>query len=208
MNVDPSGTSWWTDFWNSVAGKIVGTLLVVAAVVVLSVLTAGIGGAVTAALGGGFWAAVAGGAVGGAISGAIFGAGISIVSQGVSNGYGNIDWGKVGIDTLIGTITGAATGAIFATVGRGLGLLGKTKWAQRTMKNFDATSKNFMFGSKSGNFTFFRNGKTFRLEASIQHGLHYHSLAAGTTAPQWKLIFNISNSIAGLIGGHIGNALY
>ena len=161
----------------------------------------------TAALGGGVWAAIAGGAVGGAISGAIFGAGLSILSQGVSNGYGNIDWGKVGIDTLIGSLTGAASGAIFAAIGRGLGLLGKTKWAQRPLKNYDNVSKNYLFGSKSGNFTIFRNGKTFRLEASIQHGLHYHSLAVGTTAPQWKFIFKISNLLAGLIGGGIGNAI-
>ena len=207
MNVDPMGTSWWTDFWNSVVGKIVGTILVAAAVVALSILTAGVGGAVTAALGGGVLAALAGGAVGGAVSGAIFGAGLSIAIQGVSNGYGNVDWGKVGIDTLMGGLFGAVSGACFAAIGRGLGLLGKTKWAQRTLKNYSDISKNYMFGSKSGNFTFFRNGKTFRLEASIQHGLHYHSLAAGTTAPQWKLIFMISNVIAGLMGGGLGNAI-
>ena len=198
----------WKSFWNSTWGKIIGTTLVVVAVIVLSIATAGVGTAVAGALGGGFWAAIAGGAVGGAISGAIFGAGISIVSQGVTNGYSNIDYGKVAIDGLIGMASGAVSGAVFAGIGRGLGLLGKTKWAQRTLSNFDDVSKNYMFGSKSGNFTFLRNGKAFRLEASLQHGLHYHSLAAGTTAPQWELIFKISNLIAGALGGSIGNVLY
>ena len=204
---DPTGHS-WESFWNGVGGKIVGTVLVVAAMVALTIVTAGVGTAVAGALGGGFLAAVAGGAVGGAISGAIFGVGISMISQGISNGYSNIDYGQVAIEGLIGMVSGAATGAIFAGLGRGLGLLGKTKWAQRTLKNYDAFSKNYMFGSKSGNFTFLRNGKTFRLESSLQHGLHYHSLAAGTTAPQWQGIFKFTNSIAGLIGGSIGNVMY
>ena len=34
MRTDSQGTNWWTDFWNSVAGKIIGTILVVAAIVV------------------------------------------------------------------------------------------------------------------------------------------------------------------------------
>ena len=120
---DGTGTSAWTDFWNSTAGKIIGTVLVAAAVVALSMATAGVGGAVTTALGGGFWAAVAGGAVGGVISGAIFGAGFSIASQGISGRYGNIDWGKVGIDTLIGMGSVVFMGAVFAAGGRALGML-------------------------------------------------------------------------------------
>lgn len=111
MNVDPSGNS-WTSFWKSTFGKVLGTVLVVAAVVVLSVATAGVGAAVTTALGSGFMAAVAGGAVGGAISGTIFGAGISMVSQGISNGYANIDYAKVGVDALIGGVSGAVLGGL------------------------------------------------------------------------------------------------
>lgn len=154
MYVDTTGYS-WESFWNGIGGKIIGTLLVVGAVVALSIATAGVGTAVVGALGGGFGAAVAGGALGGAISGAIFGTGISMISQGVTNGYSNIDYGKVAIEGLIGMVSGAATGALFAGIGRGLGLLGKTNWAQRTLGKFDGSSKNFMFGSKSGNFTFF-----------------------------------------------------
>ena len=205
--VDPTGHN-WESFWNSTLGKIIGTVLIAGTIIALSIATAGVGTAVVGALGGGFWAAVAGGVVGGAISGAVFGTGISMISQGITNGYSNIDYEKVVIDGLIGMVSGATTGAIFAGIGRGLGLFGKTKWAQRTLTKYDSASKNYMFGSKGGNFTFFRYGKAFRLEASIQHGLHYHSLTAQTTAPQWEQIFKILNSIAGLIGGGIGNAIY
>ncbi len=203
MYSDPSGNSAWSEFWNSTGGKILGTVLVVGAVVALTVATAGVGGAVAAALGGGTLAAVAGGAVGGAISGAIFSAGISTISQGLNNGYSSIDIGKVGVDTLMGAVSGAITGATFAAAGRALGLLGKTKWAQRPLNNWSRDSKNYMFGSKSGNFTFVRNGHKFRLESSIQHGLHYHY---STSKEKWKLIFAIGNQLAGL-GASLGNQL-
>ncbi|MDR1697629.1 MAG: RHS repeat-associated core domain-containing protein, partial [Erysipelotrichaceae bacterium] len=109
MYTDSSGTSPWTDFWNSTWGKVLGTILVVAAVVAISFATAGIGTAITAAMGG-FWGAVVGGAVGGAISGAIMGAGISMVVQGISGGYSNIDYALVGWSALTGAITGAMMG--------------------------------------------------------------------------------------------------
>jgi len=207
MNVDPTGTSWWTNFWNSTAGKIVGTILVITAIIALSILTAGAGAAVTAALGSGFWAAVAGGAVGGAISGAIFGAGFSIVSQGILGGYTNIDWSKVGVDTLIGIGSGALMGAAFAAGGRALGLLGKTKWAQRLV-DFNKP-KSYMFGSKSGNFTFVRSAK-FRIEASIQHGIHMHYqtivndvIKIGASVPRTILINTIWNTLVGITSSSI-----
>lgn len=199
MYTDGYGTSpeWWYPFsWtNEIWEKVAITAVIVVGVIALSVLTAGIGGAVTTALGGGFWAAVAGGAAGGAVSGAIFGAGFSIASQGITNGYNNIDWAKVGMDTLIGIGSGALMGATFAAAGRGLGLLGKTKWAQRQFPNWSYDSKHRMFGSKSGNFTFFRNGHQFRIEASIQHGLHYH----GSLHPTLRMIFEMRNHASGLI---------
>jgi hypothetical protein len=202
MLSDISGCSpeWWNPFsWTKDTWEKIGlTALVVIVVVGLTIATAGLGGAVAAGLGGGFWAAVAGGAVGGAISGAIFGSGYSIASQGITTGYNNFDWEKVGIDTLIGTGSGALMGAAFAAAGRGFGLLGKTKWAQRLLKNWSNNSKNMLFGSKSGNFTFLRNGHQFRIESSIQHGLHFHG---ATSAVQWKTIFLIQNQIAGIIGG-------
>ena len=112
MNVDPEGTSWWSNFWNSTFGKVFGTILVIGAIIGLSILTAGVGGFITTALGGGLWAAVAGGAVGGAISGLIFGAGFSIGLQGITNGYGEIDWEQVSEDALTGMISGAIAGGV------------------------------------------------------------------------------------------------
>lgn len=46
------------------------------------------------------------------------------------------------------------------------------------------------------------------LDVFLKHGIHYHSLVAGTIAPQWKTIFKVTNLIAGLIGGSIGNGVY
>ncbi len=112
MYADPNGNS-WKSFWNSLGGKILGTILVVAAVVLVSVLTAGVGSGVASALGGGAIATILGGAVGGAISGAVIGAGMSIASQGISDGYGNINWKQVGNDTLISAGIGAVTGGLF-----------------------------------------------------------------------------------------------
>ena len=208
MYTDRTGTSWWSDFWNSTFGKVFGTILVVVGVIALSIVTAGVGGAVTAALGGGFWAAVAGGAVGGAISGAVFGAGFSLASQGIANGYSNVDWGKVGIDTLIGMGSGALMGAAFAAGGRALGMIGKTGWAQRSV-DF-SKSNNFMFGSKSGNFTFLRHGTKFRIEASVQHGIHMHFqtikngiIVIGGSVPRTTLINAIWNSLVGVTSSSI-----
>ena len=134
MYTDSAGCSWWDDFWNSTAGVIVGTILVVAAVVAITVLTAGVGTAITGALGGGFFASVIGGAIGGAISGAIIGAGLSIIGQGVVNGYGNIDWGAVGSATLAGAISGALLG----------GALGGLKYvkAMGSLNNVARTGQN------------------------------------------------------------------
>ncbi|MCV2231764.1 RHS repeat-associated core domain-containing protein [Acholeplasma manati] len=206
MYTDSTGYApeWWNNFWNSTAGKITGTILVVAVVVGLSILTAGWGGALTIYLGGSFWAAVAGGALGGAISGAIYGAGISMISQGFSDGYTNISYTKVVKDTLIGMVSGAIIGAAFAAAGRGLGLLGKTKLAQRQITNWGDTNISCLFGSKSGNFTFIRYGRFMRFEASIQHGLHYHMI---TSKVLWEGIFIAQNQIAGFLGGSFANHL-
>ena len=206
MLTDSTGNGWWKDFWNSTAGKVIGTILVVAAVIAVSVATAGVGTAVTAALGSGLGAAIVGGAVGGAISGAIMGAGVSIVSQGISTGYANINYRKVANDTLQGAASGALMGAVFAIGGRAFGLIGKTKFAQRPLTNYTGTSKNYMFGSKSGNFTFFRNGKSFRIEASVQHGIHTHyqtvkngAVIIGNSVPRTTLVNAVWNFIVGTI---------
>lgn len=204
MRTDSQGTNWWTDFWNSLAGKIIGTILVVAAIVVVSVLTAGVGSAVAGALGGGLIASIVGGAVGGAVSGLIFGAGFSIINQGASNGYANIDWGQVGIDAAIGAASGAILGAAFAAGGRALSLLGKTKLAQRMLTNYSDKSINFLFGSvgkNETNLTLIRIGKKFRIEASSAYGLHYHlkTASTGLSVHRTKLINYIWNSIMGAV---------
>ena len=105
MAVDPDGTKpkWWE--WLLGVFIIVGFLA-------LSVLTAGIGTAITGALGSGFIASIVGGVIGGAISGAVMSFGLSIATQGIANGFENINWKQVGKDVLIGAISGAIAGGI------------------------------------------------------------------------------------------------
>ena len=86
--------------------------LVLLATAVLTVATVGIGGAIAGAFGGGLAASIIGGAVGGAITGAIAGFGFSLGTQIIENGF-DIDWKQVGIDTLIGVVSGAIAGGIF-----------------------------------------------------------------------------------------------
>ena len=125
MNTDDSGQAWWD--W------LIGVFVIVAAVA-LSVVTAGIGTAITGVLGGGLFASILGGAVGGAISGAIFSAGISIASQGISNGFNNINWGQVGISTLIGAVSGFVLG----------GIGGAVRYFASTTKLYRAVNSNEM----------------------------------------------------------------
>lgn len=81
------------------------------------------------------------GAIGGAISGAVIGAGVSIVSQGVVNGYSNIDWKQVGAATVSGLVSGAISGAIFGLIGASV----------RGIKILNASRKGLVIG-KMGNF--------------------------------------------------------
>jgi len=64
------------------------------------------------------------------LTGAIIGAGYSIVSQGITNGFNNINWGQVGIDTLIGAASGFVSGAIFGAISGTVKVLNAAKsWA-------------------------------------------------------------------------------
>ena len=165
MRVDHEGTSWWSDFWNSTIGKIVGTVLVVVAVAAVSILTAGVGTAISGALGGGFVASILGGAVGGAISGAVIGAGFSIVTQGLTNGYGNIDWSQVGTATIKGLISGAITGAVFGFIGasvRGIKILNASRKGLVIGK-----MGNFESAAKSMNLSYYNGLKGYRLVEKI-----------------------------------------
>ena len=109
MAVDPEGTMPKWLRW------LLGGLIIVAAVT-LSIVTAGLAAPISTALGSGLLGAVVGGAVAGAVGGAIASFGISIATQGISNGFGNIDWKKVGKDTLIGAASGAIAGGVFGAI--------------------------------------------------------------------------------------------
>ena len=85
MRVDENGTSFWD--W------LLGAAIVVAAIA-LTVVTAGLAAPVSAAVGGGLLGAIVGGAVAGAVGGAITGFAFSVASQGIANGFNNINWGQ------------------------------------------------------------------------------------------------------------------
>ena len=106
-NVDPNGNAWW--HW------LLGAVIIIAAVA-LSVVTAGVAAPISAALGGGMLGAIAGGAIAGAIGGAITSFGIGVAVQGISNGFTNIDWRQVGIQTAIGAVSGAVLGGLGAGI--------------------------------------------------------------------------------------------
>ena len=95
--MDENGTSFWD--W------LLGAAIVVAAIA-LTVVTAGLAAPVSAAVGGGLLGAIVGGAVAGAVGGAITGFAFSVASQGIANGFNNINWGQVGIDTIVGMAVG------------------------------------------------------------------------------------------------------
>ena len=115
MNVDPEGTSWWSNFWNSTFGKVLGWIgigiLSVAAtvgVIVGTFVTGGLLGAVMVGAGLGFLGGLS-------------------YSIGVQGGLGNLDninpWKTLGTG-LIGMVIGAATGVFsyaVSTVGNAIG---------------------------------------------------------------------------------------
>ena len=147
MNVDPNGTAWWQ--W------LLGIVIIVASVA-LSVVTAGIATPISAALGGGMLGAIVGGAVAGAIGGAITGFGISIATQGIANGFSNINWAQVGWATL----SGAVTGAIFGGIGGAVKVVNAAKaWS---------IGKS---GSKYTNMMkhFIRHGKDMGFKTAVQY---------------------------------------
>lgn len=109
MYTDPNGTAKW---WEWLLG-----IVIIIGAVALSVVTAGLAAPISAALGGGLAGAIVGGAVAGAIGGAITGFAFSVASQGISNGFDNIDWQQVGYDTLFGAVSGAISVGIFNGLG-------------------------------------------------------------------------------------------
>ena len=87
------------------------TAAVIIGMVALTIATGGIAGPVA-------------GMIIGGIIGAASGAALDIISQGFANGFGNIDWGSVGMSALLGAVTGAALGGIGA--GARVALAGRT----------------------------------------------------------------------------------
>ena len=148
MNVDPTGTLTW---WQWLLG-----IVIIVASVALSVVTAGIATLISAALGGGMLGAIVGGAVAGAVGGAITGFGISIATQGIANGFSNINWAQVGWATL----SGAVTGAIFGGIGGAVKVVNAAKaWS---------IGKS---GSKYTNMMkhFIRHGKDMGFKTAVQY---------------------------------------
>lgn len=173
-NTDESGNAWW-DWLISIFVAVA----VIVAVVAVSVLTAGVGTAIAGALGGGVGATIFGSAVGGAITGAITGAimsfGISVIQQGITNGYNNINWGQVGINTLIGAASGFVSGAIFGVISGSIKVANAAKlWDKGTFKSgYKSMKHHFQLNGGKGNtiikftkdaITFAeRNGSNFSL---------------------------------------------
>ena len=62
--------------------------------------------------------------------------GISTIKQGLTNGYDNINWGQVGIETLIGAASGFVSGAIFGAISGTVKVLNAAKaWQPTTQKS-------------------------------------------------------------------------
>ena len=103
MRIDENGNAWWD--W------LLGIVVIVAAVG-LSIMTAGLATPISAALGGGLFGSIVGGAVAGAVGGAIASFGISVATQGMANGFSNINWAQAANETLKGAIFGAILGGV------------------------------------------------------------------------------------------------
>lgn len=108
MAIDPTGTTEWWEW-------LLGVVIIVAAVA-LSFVTAGLAGPIATALGGGLFGAILGGAVAGAVGGAITGFGISLATQGISNGFDNIDGFQLFTDTVYSAAAGLIAGGIFGGI--------------------------------------------------------------------------------------------
>ena len=97
MNVDPDGTWSWKGFW-----KVVGAVLVVAAVTAAVVVTAGAAAVAVGAGAATVSAVMTGAAIGGGIAGTC-----EIINQANKNGVENINIGSVAIETFTGSVVGS-----------------------------------------------------------------------------------------------------
>ena len=135
MNVDPTGTSFWENFWKVVAG-----VVIIGGLVVGSIFTGGMLSIVLT----------------GAAMGAIFGGLGSVVSTLITG-----DWDNFGNTFLIGTIAGGISGAFGATgfnVGWQIGInavIGVGNYSLTTIMNGDSITigglvSSAIFGAVAG----------------------------------------------------------
>ena len=109
MNIDPEGTWSWKKFW-----KILGAVVIVGAITVAVVFTAG---AAAVALGAG--ATVVGAVTAGAAVGGLVAGGGEIINQIYTNGIDQMNFGSIAIESFTGAVFGAVSGAAGATTSAG-----------------------------------------------------------------------------------------
>ena len=167
------------DFWHIVIGSVVG----------------GVIGGISTALTGGDATAILISATAGAISGglacsvvslgtiivvnSVISASESILSQGASKGFNNIDYGEVAIDTVIG-------GAVSAIGGKGTGTKHLTKLGKQTVKRTVNTTTHK--GIKAG---VHEAGKAFSYYTKNTKN-YYHSFRRSTL---FDSIITVANSL-------------
>ena len=197
MNVDPNGTSWWTDFWNNVGSwfsrnwekLVIGTAFILVGALVT---------ALTAGAGVGFMAALGNALLSSTIQVGIS-VGTSVLIKGVvsiANGGGFFDnfgdnianaymWG--GIFSGVAQILGGGF-RIAANKGATTGRTGGIKLGNSGVKILSPDKNNW--AKASG--TLIKFGKAFRIDVGAMWGLHMHILSSGHLP--------IGAFIAGLIG--------
>ncbi len=122
MSIDPEGTWDWRKFWKGL-GLTIAAVVLVTVITTAAVLTAGVAAAVLGASVTTISTIMTSTAIGGLIAG-----GISILGQGIDNGFDKLNLGSIAINTFTGAAFGAITGAIGPTASMStkiLGALGK-----------------------------------------------------------------------------------
>lgn len=140
MNIDPNGTSWWSDFWggvkdffdNPITQAVIGGLIIVG-LGIATILTLGAAAPIT-----GLAASMVVGAFWGAVASATFGA----ISGGIQFSDGKIGWSWSGAAN--GFMWGAITGGIAGAAGAWLGNISFMKAAVENGSKF-ARAINFGF---------------------------------------------------------------
>jgi|GEM_PF-6919031 len=117
MYSDHEGTNAWTDFWNSSTGRLVGSLIVLAVMIALTIVTYGFFSGIAASTASTF-VALAVETVRGALTGAILGGGLSMMEQIREKGFSGIDLRTVGYEVVKGGFSGAIGGAFSSVLGK------------------------------------------------------------------------------------------